>query len=117
VVLAINSPGGSPVQTNLIAKLIREKAEETGIPVYAVVQDVAASGGYWLACAADEIYVDENSLIGSIGVISTELLAAETHESATKLSPGSSKSVEDKAWKQPFRGTDHQDRRIMSKTP
>lgn len=70
VALAINSPGGSPVQSSLIAKRIRRLAEEKDIPVYAFVEDVAASGGYWLACAADEIYVDESSIIGSIGVIS-----------------------------------------------
>ncbi len=69
VVLVINSPGGSPTQTNLIGSYLRSKADETKIPVYAVVEDVAASGGYWLACAADEIYIDPNSMVGSIGVI------------------------------------------------
>jgi len=69
VVLVINSPGGSPVQTNLIGSFLRQKAENTEIPVYAVVEDIAASGGYWLACAADEIYIDPNSMVGSIGVI------------------------------------------------
>ncbi len=69
VILVVNSPGGSPTQTNLIGSYVREKAEETKIPVYAVVEDVAASGGYWLACAADEIYIDPNSMVGSIGVI------------------------------------------------
>lgn len=70
VALAINSPGGSPVQSSLIAGRIRRLAEEKKIPVYAFVEDVAASGGYWLASAADEIWVDESSIIGSIGVIS-----------------------------------------------
>ncbi len=69
IVLVINSPGGSPCQTNLISSYIRDKTEETKIPVYALVEDIAASGGFWLACAADEIYVDPNSMIGSIGVI------------------------------------------------
>ncbi len=69
IVLVINSPGGAPTQTNLIASYVREKAKETKIPVYSVVEDVAASGGYWLACAADEVYIDENSMVGSIGVI------------------------------------------------
>ncbi len=69
VALAINSPGGSPAQSALIAARIRRLAEERKIPVYAFCEDVAASGGYWLACAADEIWVDENSLVGSIGVI------------------------------------------------
>ncbi|MGE5503109.1 MAG: S49 family peptidase [Actinomycetota bacterium] len=69
VALAVNSPGGSPVQSALIAKRIRALAEEKSIPVLAFVEDVAASGGYWLACAADEIIVDDSSIVGSIGVV------------------------------------------------
>ena len=70
VALQINCPGGSPVQSSLIAARIRRLAEEKEIPVFAFVEDVAASGGYWLACAADEIFVDASSITGSIGVIS-----------------------------------------------
>lgn len=70
VALQINSPGGSPVQSSLIGARIRRLSREKDIPVYAFVEDVAASGGYWLACAADEIWVDESSIVGSIGVIS-----------------------------------------------
>ena len=70
VALAINCPGGSPVQSAIIARRIRALAAEHKIPVYAFCEDVAASGGYWLACAADEIHADENSIVGSIGVIS-----------------------------------------------
>ena len=70
VALAINSPGGSPAQSSLIAARIRRLADEKKIPVHAFVEDVAASGGYWLATAADEIHVDRNSILGSIGVIS-----------------------------------------------
>ncbi|MBL6928034.1 MAG: S49 family peptidase [Rhodospirillales bacterium] len=70
VALAVNSPGGSPVQSALIAKRIRALATEKEIPVVAFAEDVAASGGYWLACAADEIFADPNSIIGSIGVVS-----------------------------------------------
>ncbi len=70
VALSINSPGGSPVQSSLIAARIRRLADEKGVPVFAFVEDVAASGGYWLACAADKIYVDRSSIVGSIGVIS-----------------------------------------------
>ncbi|NTT84594.1 S49 family peptidase [Tabrizicola fusiformis] len=69
VALAINSPGGSAVQSSLIAARIRRLADKKGIPVHAFVEDVAASGGYWLACAADKIWVDDSSLVGSIGVI------------------------------------------------
>ncbi len=71
VALLINSPGGSPVQSSLIGARIRRLAEEKEIPVYAFVEDVAASGGYWLAAVADEIYVDPSSIVGSIGVISS----------------------------------------------
>lgn len=71
VALEISSPGGSPVQSSLIAARIRRLAEEKDVPVFAFVEDVAASGGYWLAVAADEIYVDPGSIIGSIGVISS----------------------------------------------
>jgi len=70
VALVVNSPGGSPVQSALIATRIRQLAEEKEKPVYAFTEDVAASGGYWLACAADEIYANPMSVIGSIGVIS-----------------------------------------------
>jgi len=71
VALVINSPGGSPVQSSLIAARIRRLAGEKSLPVYAFVEDVAASGGYWLATAADEIYIDPSSIVGSIGVISS----------------------------------------------
>jgi len=70
VSLLINSPGGSPAQSSLIADKIISKSKEKKKKVIAFVEDVAASGGYWLACAADEIYIDQNSIIGSIGVIS-----------------------------------------------
>jgi serine protease SohB len=69
VALVINSPGGSPAQSALIASRIRALADEKKLPVYAYVEDVAASGGYWIACAADEIVADANSIVGSIGVI------------------------------------------------
>ena len=71
VALSLNSPGGSPVQSALIAQRIRLHAAEKGLPVIAFVEDVAASGGYWLACAADEIIADPSSIVGSIGVISS----------------------------------------------
>ncbi|MFD2172708.1 S49 family peptidase [Rhodobacter lacus] len=70
VALIVNSPGGSPVQSSLIAARIRHFAKKTGLPVHAFVEDVAASGGYWLACAADDIWADPASIVGSIGVIS-----------------------------------------------
>jgi signal peptide peptidase SppA len=70
VALLVNSPGGSPTQSALVADRIRGLAAEKGVPVFAFCEDVAASGGYWLACAADEIFAHPTSLVGSIGVIS-----------------------------------------------
>jgi serine protease SohB len=69
VALVINSPGGSPSQSHLIFRRIRQLAEEKKLPVLAFVEDVGASGGYMLACAADEIICNEFSIIGSIGVV------------------------------------------------
>ena len=69
VALVINSPGGSPSQSHLIFRRIRQLAEEKKIPVIAFIEDVGASGGYMLACAADEIICDDYSIVGSIGVV------------------------------------------------
>jgi serine protease SohB len=77
VALAINSPGGAPGQSSLIARHIRRLADEKDIPVIAFCEDVAASGGYLLACAADEIFVNEYSIAGSIGVISASFGAQD----------------------------------------
>ena len=70
VAIALNSPGGSPVQSSLIFKLIRQHAEEKKKKVYVFCEDVATSGGYYPAVAGDEIYADASSIVGSIGVIS-----------------------------------------------
>lgn len=69
VALLINSPGGSPVQSHLIYRRIRQLAAESSRPVIAFAEDVAASGGYMIACAADEIFCDPSSIVGSIGVV------------------------------------------------
>jgi protease-4 len=70
IILKINSPGGSPVQAGMINDEIkRQKLLHPKIPVYAVVEDICASGGYYIAVAADEIYVDKASIVGSIGVL------------------------------------------------
>lgn len=69
VALLINSPGGSPVQSHLIFRRIRQLAAEKSLPVIAFVEDVGASGGYMIACAGDEIICDASSMIGSIGVV------------------------------------------------
>jgi ClpP class serine protease len=68
VILDIESPGGSPVQSDLIAALVRRRADEHDVRVHAVIREVGASGGYWLACAADEIHANPMSIVGSIGV-------------------------------------------------
>jgi signal peptide peptidase SppA len=70
VALLVNSPGGAPTQSALVADRIRGLAAEKNVPVIAFCEDVAASGGYWLACAGDEIYAHATSIVGSIGVIS-----------------------------------------------
>jgi ClpP class serine protease len=75
--ISINSPGGSPVQTELIFDMIARLKKQTGIPVYTFAEDVAASGGYWLMCAGDEAYGCATSLVGSIGVISASFGAVE----------------------------------------
>jgi signal peptide peptidase SppA len=99
VALQINSPGGSAVQSALIAARIRRLADEKTIPVHAFVEDVAASGGYWLACAGDDIWVDDSSIVGSIGVIFAsfgfpELMARQGVERRV-VTAGRSKSFAD----------------------
>lgn len=99
VALVINSPGGSAVQSSLIAARIRRLADEKGVPVHAFVEDVAASGGYWLACAGDEIWVDHSSIVGSIGVIFasfgfSEIMARQGIERRI-VTAGKSKSLAD----------------------
>ena len=69
VALSINSPGGSPVQSHLIFRRIRELAQEHDLPVLAFIEDAGASGGYMIACAADEIICDASSMVGSVGVV------------------------------------------------
>ncbi|WP_092884453.1 S49 family peptidase [Roseicitreum antarcticum] len=108
VALVINSPGGSPVQSALIAARVRRLATETGVPVHAFVEDVAASGGYWLATSADHIWIDTCSIIGSIGVISAgfgfhDLLARNGIERRV-YAAGTSKSMLD-----PFRPENPED--------
>ena len=111
VALQINSPGGSAVQSALIAERVREHADASGMPVIAFCEDVAASGGYWLACAGDEIYADESSLVGSVGVISAgfglqeliERIGVERRvhtagEHKAKLDPFAPEDAEDVAW-------------------
>lgn len=82
VALNINSPGGAPTQSALVADRIRGLASKRDVPVLAFCEDVAASGGYWLACAADEIYAHATSLVGSIGVVTRGFGLADLLERA-----------------------------------
>jgi signal peptide peptidase SppA len=111
VALTINSPGGAPTQSALVAERVRELADKKSVPVLAFCEDVAASGGYWLACAGDEIYAHSSSLVGSIGVVSTgfglagllERFGVErrVHTAGTRkvrLDPFQPENPEDVAW-------------------
>ncbi|GLZ41256.1 serine protease [Actinokineospora sp. NBRC 105648] len=111
VALAINSPGGAPTQSALVAERVRELAERKSVPVLAFCEDVAASGGYWLACAGDEIHAHASSLVGSIGVVSAgfglsgllERFGVErrVHTAGTRkvrLDPFQPENPEDVAW-------------------
>ncbi|WP_410601669.1 S49 family peptidase [Amycolatopsis sp. lyj-90] len=121
VALQINSPGGAPTQSGLVAERIRQLADEKNVPVLAFAEDVAASGGYWLACAADEIYAHRTSMVGSIGVISggfgfTGLLERfgierRLHTAGTnksRLDPFSPEKPEDVEWLKKMHGQLHE---------
>ncbi|MBO0848468.1 MAG: S49 family peptidase [Pseudonocardia sp.] len=129
VALMINSPGGSATQSALIADRIRGLAEERAhkdgdhgrVPVLAFCEDVAASGGYWLACAADEIYAHATSLVGSIGVVShgfglaglLERLGVERRlytagTNKARLDPFLPEKAEDVAWLSELQGQLHE---------
>lgn len=110
--LIINSPGGAPVQAELIAKRIRDLAKENKIKIYSFIEDVAASGGYWLACSGDQIYASRSSIIGSIGVVSSGF---GFHEAINKLgierrvyTEGTNKAVLD-----PFKPINKEDLKII----
>ncbi|RSN38156.1 S49 family peptidase [Amycolatopsis sp. WAC 01416] len=121
VALQINSPGGAPTQSGLVAERIRQLADEKNVPVLAFAEDVAASGGYWLACAADEIYAHRTSMVGSIGVISggfgfTGLLERFGVErrlhtagaNKSRLDPFSPEKPEDVEWLKKMHGQLHE---------
>lgn len=102
VAVIINSPGGAPAQCSLITTQILDLAREKNIPVYAFVEDIAASGGYWIACAAQEIYAQETSIVGSIGVISSGFgldKFIEKHDIARRIYT----SGRDKSFLDPFK--------------
>ncbi|HEX5119099.1 MAG TPA: S49 family peptidase [Pseudonocardiaceae bacterium] len=121
VALAINSPGGAATQSALVADRIRGLAAKRSTPVLAFCEDVAASGGYWLACAADEIYAHATSLVGSIGVVSSGFglsglldrfgVERRVHTAGTKkvrLDPFRPEQPEDVEWLTTLQGDLHE---------
>lgn len=121
VILDIDSPGGSPVQSDLLANLIRRRAEKAEAEVHAVIGDVGASGGYWIACAADRIHANPMSIVGSIGVrgggfgfpdllarigVERRLYTAGTHKA--RLDPFLPERAEDVAFTQELLDTLHE---------
>jgi signal peptide peptidase SppA len=129
VALAINSPGGSPVQSSLIFDRIRQLADENEVPVYAFAEDVMASGGYWLGLCADEIYINKNSVVGSIGVVSAgfgfpgllEKVGVDRRlysagENKVKLDPFSPEKEEDILWLKKIQGDIHDNFKELVKT-
>jgi signal peptide peptidase SppA len=120
VALAVNSPGGAATQSALVSDRIRGLADKKRVPVLAFCEDVAASGGYWLACAADEIYAHATSLVGSIGVVSAGFGVAgllerfgverRVHTAGTRkvrLDPFRPERQEDVAWLAGLQGELH----------
>jgi signal peptide peptidase SppA len=120
VALAVNSPGGAATQSAMVAERIRGLAAENRVPVLGFCEDVAASGGYWLACAADEIYAHATSLVGSIGVVSAGFGVAgllerfgverRVHTAGTRkvrLDPFRPERQEDVAWLAGLQGELH----------
>lgn len=112
VFLSINSPGGSAVQSELIADFIGQKSAETKVPVISFVEDVAASGGYWLATAAPTIYASKSSIVGSIGVISQSF---GLHKAIEKLGieRRTMTAGESKAFSDPFKPLEEKDTIII----
>ncbi|MHA6797827.1 S49 family peptidase [Bounagaea algeriensis] len=121
VALAINSPGGSPTQSALIAERIRDLAAEKKVPVLVFCEDVAASGGYWLACAGDEIYAHGTSMVGSVGVVTAgfglnglldrigvERRVHAVGENKVRLDPFRPEKEDDVAWLTGMQGELHQ---------
>ncbi|MET0135900.1 MAG: S49 family peptidase [Kibdelosporangium sp.] len=121
VAIAVNSPGGAPTQSALVAERIRQLAARKKVPVIAFCEDVAASGGYWLACAADEIYAHNTSLVGSIGVVSAGFglpgllervgIERRVHTAGTnkvRLDPFQSEKPEDVEWLVGLQGQLHE---------
>ncbi len=87
VILVVNSPGGQVVPSDMANKYIRDYEEATGNPVYAVIEQVGASGAYWISCACDKIYAQTNAIVGSIGVIYLGLVAEDLLQNKLGIDP------------------------------
>ena len=122
VAVVINSPGGSPAQSEYIAERIRQLSAEKGVKVFAFCEDMAASGGYWIACAADEIFAARTSLVGSIGVVSSgfglqdlmsrlgiERRLYSAGKNKARMDMFSPESDEDVAWLEGLQSTLHEE--------
>jgi signal peptide peptidase SppA len=108
VALVVNSPGGSPAQSHLIYKRIRALSDEKKVPVLVFVEDAAASGGYMIACAGDEIFADPSSILGSIGVVSASF-GLDRFIERFGIERRVHTSGENKAMLDPFRPEDPED--------
>ena len=114
VLLNINSPGGSPGQCEVITDYIDIKARQKSVKVFSFVEDLAASGGYWLACAGEKIYVKETSCVGSIGVISASFgfqeLMADWKIERRIIKAGTNKVLND-----PFLPKDEEGQKVLNR--
>ena len=114
VLVTVNSPGGSPVQSDLITSYLQLQARKTKVPVTVFVEDMAASGGYWLACAGDNIYASQTSILGSLGVLYSGLglteLIGKIGVERRLITAGKSKALMD-----PLSPTKEEDVAIISK--
>ena len=114
VLVTVNSPGGSPVQSDLMTSFLQLQARKTKVPVTVFVEDMAASGGYWLACAGDNIFASPSSILGSLGVIYSGLglteLISKIGVERRLITAGKSKALMD-----PLSPTKEEDVAIISK--
>ena len=112
--MTVNSPGGSPVQSDLMTSFLQLQARKTKVPVTVFVEDLAASGGYWLACAGDNIFASPSSILGSLGVVYSGLglteLISKIGVERRLITAGKSKALMD-----PLSPTKEEDVAIISK--
>ena len=114
VLVTVNSPGGSPVQSDLMTSFLQLQARKTKVPVTVFVEDLAASGGYWLACAGDNIFASPSSILGSLGVVYSGLglteLISKIGVERRLITAGKSKALMD-----PLSPTKEEDVAVISK--